>query len=104
MSKTPAALALLLSVAFAQGASAAAGFVLRKVALEGEAAPGTSDSFLEPSAVAMNAGGQVAFLASLSSGLPASGAWVETNGSLALRLRNGDAAPGAGGTYGILAG
>ena len=103
MPKTPAALALLLSVAFAQGASAAAGYVLRKVALEGEAAPGTSDSFLEASAVAMRSG-QVVFLASLSSGLPASGAWVETNGSLALRMRNGDPAPGAGGTYAIMAG
>lgn len=103
-SKTLAVLALTLSAAFAQDASAAAGYVLRKVALEGESAPGTSDTFVEASAVAMNHAGQVAFLASLASGLPASGAWVDTNGSLALRMRNGDAAPGSGGTYSIMAG
>lgn len=104
MSKALAALALCLCAALPDGASAAAGYVLRKVALEGEAAPGTSDTFLEVSAVAMNASGQVAFLASLSSGPPASGAWVETNGALALRMRNGDPAPMAGGTYAMMAG
>jgi hypothetical protein len=103
-SKTLAALALTLSAAFAQHAFAAEGYTLRKVALEGEPAPGTSDTFVEASAVTMNASGQVGFLASLSSGLPASGAWVDTNGSLALRMRNADAAPGAGGSYSIMAG
>src|SRR4029453_9568210 len=100
-SKTLAALALSLSAAFAQDASAAAGYTLRKVALEGESAPGTSDTFREASAVAMNSSGQVAFLATLSSGMPASGAWVDTDGSLALRMRNGDAAPTSGGTYSV---
>jgi len=103
-SKTLATLVLTLSAAFAEDASAAAGYVLRKVALEGESAPGTSDAFGEVNAVAMNPAGQVAFLASLASGLPASGAWVDTNGSLALRMRNGDAAPGSGGAYSIMAG
>jgi hypothetical protein len=104
MSKTLAVLALSLSAALAQDASAAAGYTLRKVALEGEPASGTSDNFGEASAVAMNASGQVAFLSTLSSGVPASGAWVDTNGSLALRMRNGDAAPTSGGTYSIMAG
>ena len=99
-----AALWLALSLAWPCAASAASGYTLRKVALAGEAAPGTSDTFATPSAVAMNPGGQVAFLSSLSSGPTATGGWVETGGVLALRMRSGDPAPDAGGTYSMLAG
>jgi hypothetical protein len=99
-----AALWLGLWLALPGAASAAAGYVLHKVALAGESAPGTSDTFSTPSAVAMDPSGQVAFLSSLSSGPTATGGWVETGGVLGLRMRSGDPAPGAGGTYSMLAG
>jgi len=99
-----AALWLALSLAWPGAAFAASGFTLRKVALAGESAPGTSDTFATPTAVAMDPAGEVAFLSSLSSGPDATGGWVEVGGVLSLRMRSGDPAPGAGGTYSMLAG
>jgi len=105
MPKALSALALALALVLPSAAPAATGYVLRKVALSGEAAPGTSDLFAKPSAVAMNKAGQVAFLAPLSSGPTHTGAWVDTSGALALRMQSGDPAPGTGGGhYSALAG
>ncbi|HVN39994.1 MAG TPA: choice-of-anchor tandem repeat NxxGxxAF-containing protein [Myxococcota bacterium] len=107
MSKRAARIAALwlgLSLAWPCAASAASGYALRKVALAGEAAPGTSDTFATPSAVAMNPSGDVAFVSSLSSSPTATGGWVEIGGVLALRMHSGDPAPDTGGSYSMLAG
>jgi len=70
------------------------------VALTGEAAPGTSDTFSSLSRPVLNDAGQTAFLGRTGF-FPnqAPGIWSEGGGSLALVARSGDTAPGTSDTF-----
>lgn len=87
-------LAILFLVFLAPAtAGAAPGYILRAIALEGDPAPGTEDTYGEFFQAAINESGDVAFSAPLSSGPVAFGVWVDEGGGPVLRMRDGDPAP-----------
>ncbi len=92
--KTLAIFAALLIILSAEHPAADAAQVT--VALSGDVAPGTSDSFTGFSVPALNNAGQTAFAGGLnSSSASDSGIWSEGGGSgLALVAREGNTAPG----------
>jgi hypothetical protein len=92
-------LALALCPALPAGA---ADYVLRKIANDGQLAPGTpgaSFAQIPWPQVGLNAAGEVALRAGIASDPEGSGVWVETAGALHLRMRDGDPAPATGGIY-----
>jgi hypothetical protein len=78
----------------APAASAAPGYVITKLALEGESAPGTGgDAYGAFFDVHLNESGGVAFGVPLASGFPNGGVFVDAGAGPVLRIRNGDAPP-----------
>jgi cyclophilin family peptidyl-prolyl cis-trans isomerase len=67
-----------------------------RVALVGQAAPGSGSTFATLSDPVINDAGNVAFYGTFSGG---TGLWSNDSGSLALVAKSGDAAPNAGATF-----
>lgn len=93
-------LALGLSFLLAFPALAVPGFSVSKVAVQGDAAPGTADTFGSFLDVTLDAAGRVAFGVPMGSGFPNAGVWLDSGSGPTLQMRNGDPAPApVSGTY-----
>lgn len=88
-------LALVGLLALAPGARAATGWQVEKVALQGEAAPGTSETF-EAFDVSRESGTAVLFVAMLSGSPPSWGLYRHDAGAVTPLALPGTPAPGAG--------
>lgn len=96
MASSCSRLALSLAAALlpGSGALAATGYTFETIALEGSAAPGTSDTFGDFLDVTLDESDRIAFGAPLASGFPNAGVWVDPGaGGPVLRTRNGHASP-----------
>lgn len=93
MARLLARLALAVFALLPAPALAAAGYELRTVALQGAAAPGTTDNYGEFLDVALDDAGRVAFGAPLAAGFPNAGVWLDPGTGAELRVRNGQPAP-----------
>ena len=89
-------IAIGLAVATTSPAFGADPYTIEKAALDGETAPGAGGATYAPIdslTVDMNAGGEVAFGATLSGGPPNWGVFVYSDGAVSARGVTGDAAP-----------